>query len=265
MVKNVLQFPEEYYVGKQIDPKRFINSRTVTPGRKRLLEERVTDLEILYDLKFQDESEIIVILVGIDKKVDDWTDDNVAFSVAASFPYQSMVIVHNGFGAHIYTFDAKEQKRNAGRMSIDKVHKSLGFDMRRPDEENAFLISKFGEAVRKCDSAISVCKEWNQIINEYWKLHKSIKQYEQMGLVEFPDGTVAIDINKLLENEAEDEERYNSVGSWLDRRQEEREKFYEDGLYSFGNDWITYGSQIDDFELTDDCADKYWWWNKDDD
>ncbi len=101
-MKNVLRFPDEFYVGKQIDPKRFMNSHTVTPGRKKLIDERVTDLEILYDLIFQDESEIIVILVGIDKKVDEWTDTNVAFSVAASFPYQSMIIVHTGYGETIY-------------------------------------------------------------------------------------------------------------------------------------------------------------------
>lgn len=227
-----LGFPEQYYVGKKYDPRKFAASQTVTPGRKKALE-CVSELEIMYDLRFKDSSEIIVFLVKIEKKDDDWTYSSVADAMASSIPHQCLVVIHDGYVANIFSFISRIQKNNPRRRKIYDAYRFIGFEMRRPEEEHKKVLKKMRKAIQQYDSAEMVCYEWNRIISEFWK---NYKYTETFGY---------------------------SIDKWLNKEQNDKYKRYEYELgESFEDYWIEHDFKVED-ERTDRCEDKYWWWNKD--
>ena len=245
MKYDFLGFPHQYEVGKEIKD-QFLKSSTLTPGRRKLLEDRVTDIELLYDLKFNDRSEIIVLLVGIDKAVGDWTENNVAMAVASSFPHHSMVIIHNGLAAQFFTFEATVQKKDHRRMSIAKAFMSLTVNLEKLDREALQVVEDFNGAYDESSSAGIVCKKWCEAISESWKRHRHKKELDFYGLTEDKNGRVYLDLSKLDEEYREFEEWSHSLEKYLDDRQED-----EMSHYAHSDWWYEYedeGTEDDDDE-----------------
>ena len=234
MKYDFLGLPKEFEVGKHIR-EQFLRSGTTTPGRKRLIEERVTDIELLYDLKFIDGSEIIVIIASIDKSVDDWTEKNVALAIASSFPHHSMVIVCNGSGANIFTFEEKRQSRNNDRMSIEKVYKSIHFYIGNIDDEVLQLIDTIRKEYEENKTAAFVCDKWNKAIDAHWKKHFHNKWLNDNCFVEH-NGGLSIDINKMIEEQKKEDEWFHSVNKYLDDVEEKRNQEYASRYWWYESD-----------------------------
>ncbi|WP_026508372.1 hypothetical protein [Butyrivibrio sp. MC2013] len=230
-MKTFLDFPDEFYVGKKIEPEKFWGPRAVSQEQKELIK-CISDLEIVYDLKFKDDSEIIVFSARVAKYMNKWTDSGVARLLASKISYRSMVIVHDGYVANIYSFYSRSQKKNGG-MNIMGMVGLKGIEMRRPDEEHTEILEEIRKAIIDNDSAPGVCLEWNCIIEKYWNNHKRTKYFGY------------------------------SVDGWLNHVQSDRDRQYEYELQeTFENFWIN-NDYKEENEFTDRCEDKYWWWNKD--
>ncbi len=210
---DFLGFPSEYEVGKEIR-EQFLKSTTITAGRKRLISERVTDITILYDLHLKDESEMIIIMVGIDKTVDEYTERSVVIAVASTFPYQSMIILRNGLGAKVFTFEAERQEKNLGRMRIHKMYMSLRFHLEKIDDRAGGLFESFRQSLKMCESAKDLSKEWCKNIDSEWDSYKAEKEAESYSM------------EKIFETVAEADEWFHSVDKYLNDAEDMREREY---------------------------------------
>lgn len=65
MMKQLLAFPKKYEVTGKITKDRFLNSGNLTDAEKKVLELYLKNINILYDIRFLDQSEMIVLEIEL--------------------------------------------------------------------------------------------------------------------------------------------------------------------------------------------------------
>lgn len=64
-MKQLLAFPKKYEVTGKITKDRFLNSGNLTDAEKKVLELYLKNINILYDIRFLDQSEMIVLEIEL--------------------------------------------------------------------------------------------------------------------------------------------------------------------------------------------------------
>ena len=238
MKTDFLGFPKEFEVGKEIK-EQFLKSSTVTPGRMRIIEQRVTDIELMYDLHLKDGSEMMVFLTGIDKTVDDYTEKNVAAAIASSIPYCSMVIVHNGLAARIFAFDMVRQEKNYGRMRINSMHISFKINLGSINDRDERLFKRFRQCIHDSDTAKDLAEKWCNVINDEWNSYKEERKEAWRERMEnFDDEALELRLDQWL----------HSNDKFLDDAEKKRENYRLD---YYGEEFPSDESESDQYDIYD--------------
>jgi hypothetical protein len=114
---ELFDLPRKYQVNISLEPTEFLKRANLTQKEKSDLK-ILSSVEILYDLKFFDGSESIVIGANIKHLKDKFTVQNIAKIIATSIPYLSVVVVRVGHIVKVAMLKSKPNHYDSGRRVV---------------------------------------------------------------------------------------------------------------------------------------------------
>lgn len=122
MMKQLLAFPKKYEVTGKITKDRFLNSGNLTDAEKKVLELYLKNINILYDIRFLDQSEMIVLEIELtDAERGKYGLSNLVKAIAQSIPYLCMLLVRTEGVIRFFTFDRKENEFDDSRSRVRDI------------------------------------------------------------------------------------------------------------------------------------------------
>lgn len=114
---GLFDFPQGFKVNIALEPKDYLKKANLTEREKSDLK-ILSSVEILYDLKFADDSESIVIGASLKYMKDKFSVQNIAKIIATSIPYLSVVVVRVGEIVKVAMLNSKPNQYDSGRRVV---------------------------------------------------------------------------------------------------------------------------------------------------
>ena len=152
-----LTFPEEFKVGKQIFD-RILKSGSITHKQKSFLEENTKEIELSYDIKFDDDSEIIVLRCEALKSGIS-IGRELARIIAKTIPYPVLIQVHRDYLSHLFAFEYTIDNNSVWKALADPIYTSLEIGTYEESDMAVKLIDELKD-FDKSKTATSVYYGW---------------------------------------------------------------------------------------------------------
>lgn len=158
-------FPERFKVTKSIGRERFLNTANLTPSEYKRLSIYMNQTEILYDIYFEDKSEVLVLYSDIShrKISQEYGIEYYAKAIKQSFPYKCLLILHCKGVIKLCLFDEHSNSKDANRTVVDYVYITQGFVPERDSEFEAELIEKLKSSITASKNADDLYSKWKNI------------------------------------------------------------------------------------------------------
>ena len=180
---NYLGFPKEYQVNKRMGKERYLRLANLTPAEQKRLLAYLNNIEVLYAIPFEDNSEIIVLLaeIGAGNRRDRYYLSNLTNAIASSFPYRCLLIVRCEAIIKFFIFDERNNTHDAGRSVVIERYASYDIPMGNEDYfMNKFLL-EMQQCIPKASNAKDLHAMWlNTIISATGSIHAA-NAYAQMN------------------------------------------------------------------------------------
>lgn len=175
MMKQLLAFPKKYEVTGKITKDRFLNSGNLTDAEKKVLELYLKNINILYDIRFLDQSEMIVLEIELtDAERGKYGLSNLVKAIAQSIPYLCMLLVRTEGVIRFFTFDRKENEFDDSRSRVRDICSSQDIIPIKEDisdhlEEDVIIKSlyeKYKHGFENMQEFIAECFMASELTNE---------------------------------------------------------------------------------------------------
>lgn len=175
MMKQLLAFPKKYEVTGKITKDRFLNSGNLTDAEKKVLELYLKKINILYDIRFLDQSEMIVLEIELtDAERGKYGLSNLVKAIAQSIPYLCMLLVRTEGVIRFFTFDRKENEFDDSRSRVRDICSSQDIIPIKEDisdhlEEDVIIKSlyeKYKHGFENMQEFIAECFMASELTNE---------------------------------------------------------------------------------------------------
>ena len=173
-MKQLLAFPKKYEVTGKITKDRFLNSGNLTDAEKKVLELYLKNINILYDIRFLDQSEMIVLEIELtDAERGKYGLSNLVKAIAQSIPYLCMLLVRTEGVIRFFTFDRKENEFDDSRSRVRDICSSQDIIPIKEDISDGILITKLRASIANATSAEELNIEWSKLLKDcglvlYW-------------------------------------------------------------------------------------------------
>lgn len=195
---DFLGFPEEYQVKKKLDRDKFLRSANLTECEQRKLGLNLERINLLYDIRFPDSSEMMVLettenirLGRIGYRLKEYVR-----GIAQSFPYYCLVIIRYMNSVKILLPIERKNKTDDRRMYVEHM---IATGLIRTDCENydaTLILSAMRESIAQSHSAAELCLRWS------WDIQKAFgKEFSRVS---------ANDETYRYERETLDKENWNN-------------------------------------------------------
>ena len=117
---SVFELPEKYRVKKELGKEQYLRLGNLSPAERKYIEVYANSIDILYDIPFQDSSEMVVISSEIELPVlkRRYFCLNYAKAIAQSVPYYCLVIIRYRSTVKLYAFDKRYNLNDQIRMVV---------------------------------------------------------------------------------------------------------------------------------------------------
>lgn len=167
MMKQLLAFPKKYEVTGKITKDRFLNSGNLTDAEKKVLELYLKNINILYDICFFDQSEMIVLEIELtDAERGKYGLSNLVKAIAQSIPYLCLLLVRTEGVIRFFTFDRKENEFDDCRSRVRDICSSQDIIPIKGDISDGILITKLRESIANATSAEELNIEWSKLLKD---------------------------------------------------------------------------------------------------
>ena len=160
-MKNLLALPDEFRITKNLTKEKFLLSAALLENDKEKIERLVSDIDLLYDIKYPDGSEIIVVDVLLKMRLSFDTDAEIAGIIAKSIPHHCIFLSHADDFGKIIVFQTRQHSSNNRRKIIENQTSSPIFSLKRISPDIAKMIYWVKEHLQtsnSADNAIKYCK-----------------------------------------------------------------------------------------------------------
>ena len=166
-MKQLLAFPKKYEVTGKITKDRFLNSGNLTDAEKKVLELYLKNINILYDIRFLDQSEMIVLEIELtDAERGKYGLSNLVKAIAQSIPYLCMLLVRTEGVIRFFTFDRKENEFDDSRSRVRDICSSQDIIPIKEDISDGILITKLRASIANATSAEELNIEWSKLLKD---------------------------------------------------------------------------------------------------
>lgn len=141
-MKDLIRLPDKFVIKKKLTKDKFLQGANLIDSEKEKIDRLVSSIDLVYDVPFSDNSEIIIIDVALKLRYLSTTDAEVAQIIARSIPHDCIIYVHaDGFGM-ISIFLTRANTNNINRRVIEKQTTSPMFDEHAPAFEIQNLLKE---------------------------------------------------------------------------------------------------------------------------
>lgn len=164
-MKGFLAFSKEFEVKKTLTKENFLRSANLTNVERKTLISYIRNLNILYDITFLDNSEMIVLEIELNHNDrGNYGLNNLVIAIAQSLPYHCMLLVREEGVVRLFSFKRKENKFDDCRTRVLDVCSSSEMIPIQNDVSDEIMIKELRDAIMKSTSAKELNWEWNKIL-----------------------------------------------------------------------------------------------------
>lgn len=148
-MKNLIQLPKEFEIHKKgFSKKTFLNNATLTNKENGLIVKFVKEMLLLYDIRYHDGSEIILMDVELLYRLNYRTDIDIAKVISTALPYNCITLLRNEEYVRIVVFSKRQNTIQVCRsVLLDQASTNI-FDINKPF---------FGEDITIRELATQLC------------------------------------------------------------------------------------------------------------
>ena len=166
---DLLTFPEQFRANKRIDKQKFLKAANLTQKERETLAQSVVQVTVQYALQFRDGSELLILLVEIDRWLRKYELFEIARVIASSFPYRCLITLQQGNSARIVWQETRANKTNSNRSVSEKMRGTRLFDYTKcvaGDPESNLIAALLKEAAYR-DTARGLIFGWEGCFDRY--------------------------------------------------------------------------------------------------
>lgn len=164
---NFYSFDEKYKVNRLIQGDLFIKSARLKDAEKELLLEYLKTVEIVYDLKIQDGSELMIIEADCELcKGKNSLAERIARAIASSLPYSCLVVIRHNDKAKIFSFIEEHNLEDRFRSKIVKCFATFDFSISNIPQNIITLLEAFSDVSIKVPTLFEVQNIWSKFMNK---------------------------------------------------------------------------------------------------
>lgn len=141
-MKKLFNLPEEFEIHKKgFSKKTFLDKAKLTTNEKELIVKFVKSMNLIYDIRYHDGSEIILMDVELFYRQNRSTDIDVARVISTALPYNCITLIQNEKYARIVVFSKQQNTIQACRSVVCKQASTNIFDINKPSYGEHIIIS----------------------------------------------------------------------------------------------------------------------------
>lgn len=116
-------FPDKFKVKKSLDKTQFLNHANLTAVEETVLRNHLVQIRLLYDIKFADNSEMIVVhtTAKLPEYRDQYFLQDYARAIAQSFPYHCLIALQYHSSVKLILPETRQNSKNDHRMFVEQV------------------------------------------------------------------------------------------------------------------------------------------------
>lgn len=118
-----LGFPEEYRVAKNLNKELFLKHANMTSAEERRLECYLNRIQLLYDIRYSDNSEMVVVhtTANLPEFRNKYFLQNFIRGIAQSFPYHCLIVLQYRSAVKLLLPITRKNEKNDCRMVVEQV------------------------------------------------------------------------------------------------------------------------------------------------
>lgn len=165
---DFFKFPEQYKVSKHMGKNVFIDNANLTASEKKRLSAYMKQIEVLYDISFADNSEVIVLYSDISKSNyrQEYFVSNYVKAIKQSIPYLCLLIIYCEGVFKLFLFDEHVNIKDENRKVVDKIFSTRSFVALQDRSSIDELNNELNDAVLESFSADVLYDKWKEIIED---------------------------------------------------------------------------------------------------
>lgn len=213
---EILSLPAKYRVNKELKASDFLSKANLTKTEADELSLVISNIELKYDVRFSDKTEIIFIDVSIKYQKNKWTSKNVARAVAQSIPYDCIIYIHDNSMGCVSAFIRRENESNSRRSAIDKQSVIPEFQIGDLPDETKKCLTDICNIVSdedltaslvslRCIERIEACKNYYSLFGEMIEEEKQ-ENHRIMRLLQYGVSGDSFDEDFASDNDSSDNE-----------------------------------------------------------
>lgn len=167
-MKELLKLPEEFEIHKKgFSKKTFLNKAELTKNEKECIAKFVKSMQLIYDIRFHDESEIILMDVELLYKLNKSTDIDVARAISTAIPYNCITLIKNGKYVRIVVFSKQRNTIQPCRSVLCRQASTHIFDINYPFHTEREIISEL--TTQLCNISSTANDVIDMCVDIIWK------------------------------------------------------------------------------------------------
>jgi len=213
---ELLSLPVKYKVNKELKTADFLSKANLTKAETDELSLLISNIELKYDVRYSDKTEIILIDVSIKYQKNKWTSKNVARTVAQSIPYDCIIYIHDSSIGCVSAFIRRENEYNNRRSAIDKQSVIPEFQIGNLPYETQKCLTDISNiltdenttassATIRCIERIEACKNYFSLFGEMIEEEKE-ESRRIMRLLQYGFAEDSLDEDFVSDDDSSDNE-----------------------------------------------------------
>ncbi|MBR0200037.1 MAG: hypothetical protein IJQ42_07745 [Oscillospiraceae bacterium] len=166
---DLLDFPEEYKVGKELGKDWFLQHANLSPAEKKYIMAYAKRILILYDIRFQDKSEVPVLYTEMDfHEGAPFFLLNYLKAIASSIPYRALIVLRCRKRLKYFMYEAHSNKKNNRRLLIEQFYASPSYPFYSAgtDPSHRLLVHRLRDSIEVAENAEVLYDLWMEEIGD---------------------------------------------------------------------------------------------------
>ena len=203
-MNDTLHLPSKYKVDKIMDSSFFVENANLTKAERKELEPYLSHVAILYQVEYEDDSQLIFLEIVIGCIYYEHTFQKVARAVASSLPHQVILLIRYQNRTKIVAFNSRANTKNSFRRYVQNFVCSPYFWSNRLNGIDRSSIQRIESAVIHSKSAAECNRRIINVLRDWKEDHFDERMENKRGL--YTEDKIA-QLDLLYEFEQEDKEQ----------------------------------------------------------
>lgn len=169
-LRELLAFPKRFEVNKGMNKEKFLKHANLTVREANFLKAYMKDFDILYDIAFPNQSEMLVLYTEAlrpDTDNEYFMRTYVTF-VAQSFPYDCLIVVNFCGLLKLYILDERRNKLNMSRSVIEQWNASESIHFTPYTSSDTPIFESLRKEISSAYNSDDLHDRWKHVIRAYY-------------------------------------------------------------------------------------------------